>query len=539
MSSTPTTLLDLIRPIPDTATAVIVPEQNIKVTYGALRSNVEALAEQLSAAGVQRGDRIGIALPNGLPIVVAFLAAAEIGTAAPLNPAYKEDDFTFYLDDTNAKVLILPPDGAEEARRALRKAQGERPVRDLPIDMDANGTVTLTTISDRKPYTRPTPDDVALILHTSGSTGRPKRVPLKHANLTISAQNVARHYKLTKDDVAMCVMPLFHVHGLVASTLATLSTGGALVVPAKFNPLSFWRTARDTGMTWYSAVPTIHQLLLARGADPDRRPEGAAKLRFIRSCSAALPPPVMQALEKAFGAPVLEAYGMTEAAHQMASNPLPPEERRGGSVGHGTDVQIGITDDAGNLLAPGQHGEVVIKGPNVITGYENNPEANAKSFTHGWFRTGDQGFLDEKGYLTLVSRIKEPINRGGEKISPREIDEVLLTHPAVAEAVAFGMPHATWGEEVAAAVVVKSDGGAVSESDLLTFCKEKLADFKRPKRIHIMTTIPRTATGKMELEGIVGAVVELGEKLDVPVPCTRTVHAAAKLMDEARGARKS
>ena len=495
MSATPTTLLDLIRPIPDAATAVIAPDQHVTITYGALRRNVEALAQQLAAAGVTRGDRVGIALPNGLPIVVAFLAAAEVGTAAPLNPAYKEDDFAFYLEDTNAKVLILPPDGADEARRALRQAQGERPVRELPIDMDANGTVALTTVADRQPYARPTPDDVALILHTSGSTGRPKRVPLKHANLTISAQNVAHHYKLTKDDVAMCVMPLFHVHGLVASTLATLATGGTLVVPAKFNPLSFWRTARDTGMTWYSAVPTIHQLLLARGADPDRRPEGAAKLRFIRSCSAALPPPVMQALETAFGAPVLEAYGMTEAAHQMASNPLPPDERHAGSVGRGTDVQIGIMDDAGHLLKPGERGEVVIKGPNVITGYENNPEANAKSFTNGWFRTGDQGFLDEKGYLTLVSRIKELINRGGEKISPREIDEVLLTHPAVAEAVAFGVPHATWGEEVAAAVVVRSD---VSEAELVSFCKEKLADFKRPKQIHITTTIPRTATGKIQ-----------------------------------------
>ncbi|HZT76122.1 MAG TPA: acyl--CoA ligase [Vicinamibacterales bacterium] len=491
MTSTPTTLLDLIRPIPDAATAIVAPEQNITVTYGALRKNVESLGEQLAAAGVQRGDRIGIALPNGLPIVAAFLAAAEVGTAAPLNPAYKEDDFRFYLEDTHAKVLILPPDGAEDARRAAAALD----VHVLPIDMDASGHVSLTTVGGRKPYTRPTPEDVALILHTSGSTGRPKRVPLKHANLTISAQNVARHYKLTKDDVAMCVMPLFHVHGLVASTLATLSTGGTLVVPAKFNPLSFWRTARDTGMTWYSAVPTIHQLLLARGADPDRRPEGAAKLRFIRSCSAALPPPVMDALEKAFGAPVLEAYGMTEAAHQMASNPLPPDDRRPGSVGRGTDVQIGIMDEAGTLQPPGAHGEVVIKGPNVITGYENNPEANAKSFTNGWFRTGDQGFLDERGYLTLVSRIKELINRGGEKISPREIDEVLLTHPAVAEAVAFGVPHATWGEEVAAAVVVRSD---VSEADLVTFCKEKLADFKRPKQIHITTTIPRTATGKIQ-----------------------------------------
>jgi acyl-CoA synthetase (AMP-forming)/AMP-acid ligase II len=246
-------------------------------------------------------------------------------------------------------------------------------------------------------------------------------------------------------------MPLFHVHGLVASTLATLSTGGTVVVPAKFSPLSFWRIARDHGVTWYSAVPTIHQLLLARAGAASGKPAGAERLRFIRSCSASLPPQVMHDLEAAFGAPVLEAYGMTEAAHQMASNPLPPGERKPGSVGRGTDVRISIMDAKGRHLGTAEHGEVVIQGPNVIQGYENNPEANAASFTDGWFRTGDQGFLDADGYLTLVSRIKELINRGGEKISPREVDEVLLAHPAIAEAVCFGVPHPTWGEEVAAA----------------------------------------------------------------------------------------
>jgi acyl-CoA synthetase (AMP-forming)/AMP-acid ligase II len=322
-------------------------------------------------------------------------------------------------------------------------------------------------------------------------------VPLSHANLSISAQNVARSYALAGDDVSMCVMPLFHVHGLVASTLATLATGGTVVVPAKFNPLSFWRVARDHAVTWYSAVPTLHQLLLAR-ADPQAgvgKPSGTERLRFIRSCSAALAPQVMHDLESAFGAPVLEAYGMTEAAHQMASNPLPPGDRKPGSVGPGTDVRISIMDPSGRHLSAGERGEVVIQGPNVIRGYENNPEANATSFVDGWFRTGDQGFLDADGYLTLVGRIKELINRGGEKISPREIDEVLLAHPAVAEAVCFGVPHPTWGEEVAAAVVVRE---AVSESELLAYCRERLADYKRPKQIHITDTIPRTATGKIQ-----------------------------------------
>jgi len=493
MTSTPSTLLDLLEHAPAEKTAIIIPEQSLRVTYGDLRKQVRAVAEQLAALGVGRGDRIGIALPNGLPVIVAFLAASAVGTAAPLNPGYKEDEFRFYLEDTDARLLILPPEGVDDARRAA----GDR-VPIVTIDTDANGQVFLGGTAGRVPFAPPSVDDVALVLHTSGSTGRPKRVPLAHAHLSISAGNVARHYALGASDVAMCVMPLFHVHGLVASTLATLRSGGTVVVPAKFNPLSFWRVARDSGVTWYSAVPTLHQLLLARSADPGaRRPAGAEKLRFIRSCSAALPPRVMHALETAFGAPVLEAYGMTEAAHQMASNPLPPADRKPGSVGRGTDVQIGVMDADGKLMPRGQHGEVVIKGPNVITGYENNPAANAASFVDGWFRTGDRGYLDADGYLHLVARIKELINRGGEKISPREIDEVLLAHPAVAEAVCFGVPHGTWGEEVEAAVVLR-EGANASEAELLAYCKERFADYKRPKQIHVTRTIPRTATGKIQ-----------------------------------------
>jgi acyl-CoA synthetase (AMP-forming)/AMP-acid ligase II len=495
----PTTLLGLLESNPAERPAIILPEQNLKISYGAFRDEVKSVARALAAHGVRRGDRVGMAFPNGLATIVAFLAASEVGTAAPLNPAYKEDEFKFYLEDTSAKVLLLPPTGAEDARRAA--ASCNVPV--LAIDVTGEGRVTVDGPHSRErfgetpqPYDPPRPSDVALILHTSGSTGRPKRVPLTHANLSISSHNVAETYGLSPSDVSLCVMPLFHVHGLVASTLATLATGGTVVVPAKFSPLSFWRTVRDTGATWYSAVPTIHQLLLAR-AEKGARPAGAENLRFIRSCSAALPPPVMAGLEEAFGAPVLEAYGMTEAAHQMASNPLPPSARKPGSVGRGTNVGISIRDEQGNVLAPGERGEVCISGPNVVTGYENNPEANATAFFGEWFRTGDQGTLDEQGYLSLTGRLKEMINRGGEKISPREIDEVLLAHPAIAEAVAFGAPHPTWGEEVAAAVKLK-EGAAAKEAEILAFCRERLADFKRPKQIFITEAIPRTATGKIQ-----------------------------------------
>ena len=434
------TLLDLIRSAPEDKTAIILPERHLRISYGSLQKQVEAVADRFSAAGIGRDDRIAVALPNGLPAIVCVLAASVAGTAAPLNPAYREDEHRFYIDDTGARALVVPPDGGDEARRAA----GDR-VQILVAEMDAAGSVHVEGASGRRSAEPPGADDTAVVLHTSGSTGRPKRVPLRHRNLVVSAANVARTYDLGTEDISLCVMPLFHVHGLVASTLATLGSGGTVVVPAGFNPLSFWRIVRDHRVTWYSAVPTMHQLLLGRAGSGSDRFSGAEGLRFVRSCSAPLSPDMMEKLERRFGVPVLEAYGMTEAAHQMSSNPLPPGRRKPGSVGPGTGVRISIMDGDGHHLKSGQRGEVVIQGPNVIDGYENNPEANAASFTGGWFRTGDQGVIDADGYLTLVGRLKELINRGGEKISPREIDEVLLAHSAVQEAVCFGVRHSSLG----------------------------------------------------------------------------------------------
>jgi acyl-CoA synthetase (AMP-forming)/AMP-acid ligase II len=491
------TLLEVLQAAPGDRTAVIVPETGVRITYDSLRTQVLKMAEALAAAGIQRGDRVASMLPNGLPAIVSFLAASVAGTSAPLNPGYRADEVSFYLEDTAARLLIVPPEGAEEARKA---AEGKTPVRS--IEMDAQGTVRLSDASSSgSPSLHPAPEDIALVLHTSGSTGRPKRVPLTHYNLAVSIRNVVDTYRLEADDVSLCVMPLFHVHGLVASSLATLLSGGTIVIPSRFNPLSFWRTVRDYRVTWYSAVPTIHQLILARLNGPER-PAGAENLRFLRSCSAPLPVETAQRLESLIGAPVLEAYGMTEASHQMASNPLPPAPHKFGTVGPGTGVKISIMDANGRHLETGQLGEVVIQGPNVIKGYENNPGANATSFTAGWFRTGDQGMLDAEGYLRLTGRIKELINRGGEKISPLEIDELLLTHPAVSEAVCFGVPHSTWGEEVAAAVVLRDPA---SEADLLAYCRDRLADFKRPKKIHIVESIPRTATGKIQRRNVAAA----------------------------------
>ncbi len=473
-------------------TAIIVAGEGRALSYEQLRSEVDSLVSVFRKLGIQRTDRIAMALPNGVEVIVSFLAASIAGTAAPLNPAYKVEEFRFYLEDTNAAALIVPKGGAEQARLAA----GDR-IRLIEIGLDDRGRIQVSWQGSAAAETAtalPEKDDIALVLHTSGTTSRPKRVPLSHTNLMTSTRNVAETYQLTAEDVSFCVMPLFHVHGLVASTLATLYTGGTIVVVPQINPLSFWTTVDTHKVTWYSAVPTLHQMLLARARGTEK-PKGAENLRFIRSCSAALAPKTMEELESKFGAPVLEAYGMTEAAHQMSSNPLPPGIRKPGSVGVGTGVRVTVLDEHGNELPAGVKGEVSIQGPNVIRGYENNPEANQTSFTRGWFRTGDEGLFDHDGYITLVGRIKELINRGGEKISPREIDEVLLSHPAVAEAVGFGIPDRVYGEEVAAAVVLRAPA---TEKELIAFCKSSLADFKCPKTISIVEAIPRTSTGKIQ-----------------------------------------
>lgn len=484
------TIAELLEKGPDAQPALVAPE-GAMLTYRALRDLTAETVHRLSALGLQRGERVAIVLPNGPEAIVMFLAVAQVATACPMNPAYKEREFRFYFDDTGATFLVVPRGDAAEARRAF----GDRG-RVIEAALDGEGRLTLESHgSAQKKGTADVmqPDEIALVLHTSGTTSRPKRVPLRHRNLMASVDNIVAHYRLGPDDVSLCVMPLFHVHGLVGCALATFASGGAVVVPPAFAPMGFWPMAREVRPTWFTASPTPHQLILMR-ATADR-PPGTERLRFVRSCSAALSPSQMARMEARFGVPVLEAYGMTEASHQMTSNPLPPGARVPGSVGPGTGVEIAILDDAGRRHEPGSTGEVAIRGPNVIDGYEDNPEANAASFTSGWFRTGDLGTMGGDGYLTLLGRIKELINRAGEKISPREIDEVLESHPAVQEAVCFGIAHETWGEEVAAAVVLREP---VKTEDLVAYCRGRLADFKVPRRIFIVDSIPRTPTGKVQ-----------------------------------------
>ena len=470
--------------------AIVVPD-GPSLTYAALRERMERHAGLLRAAGIAPGQMVSLVQPNDLSCVEAFLAVTRLGAiAAPLNPAYTAEEHHVLMADAGARWAIadasLPAAWEAVQGLGMRAIASKQDAQGLALDL---GGVALSLVADAP---LPQPGDVALFLHTSGTTSRPKGVPLTHANIGVSAGNTARTYALMPDDVTLAVMPLFHVHGLVGVVLSTLLSGGTVVLPPRFSASGFWPVAARYRATWYSSSPTIHQVLLMR-ADQDNAPRGA--FRFVRSCSAALAPAVLEQYEARFDVPVVEAYGMTEAAHQIASNPLPPGARPAGSVGRGTGVEIAVLDDRGNPVAAGAPGEVCLRGPNVMHGYRDNPQANAASFVSGWFRTGDQGVLSADGYVTLTGRLKELINRGGEKIAPLEVDAVLARHPAVAEAICFGVPDVKYGEEVHAAVVLRGDATA---ADIQAFCRGHLAEFKVPKVVHIATELPRTATGKVQ-----------------------------------------
>jgi acyl-CoA synthetase (AMP-forming)/AMP-acid ligase II len=485
----------------DNHPALVTPN-GASLSYKQLRENVIELVSQLNSFGLKKGDgsantsgeRIAIAMTNGSPMAITFIAASLCGTAAPLNPKYKQEEFAFYYEDTQAKALITL---SEEPEAAMSATTSDMMLINAKVNTDGTLSFELvkTGSAPRESLNpaAPNADDVAMILHTSGTTSRPKRVPIRHRNLIASANNIIGAYSLTASDTTLCLMPLFHIHGLVGCLLATLASGGTLVCPNGFNALEFWKLVATFKPTWYSAAPTMHQTILAR-ASRNTEIVQANPFRFIRSSSAPLPPIIIEQLEATLNAPVLESYSMTEASHLMTTNPLPPKVRKPGTVGYGFGVEVGIMDE-GNLLPQGSLGEVVIKAPNVIDGYENNPEANAVAFVNGWFRTGDQGTLDEDGYLCLTGRIKELINRGGEKISPLEVDDVLLRHPQVVEALAFAVPHKTLGEDIHAAVVLKAE---TSKEELLAHCSTMLADFKIPKQIYILDQLPRGATGKLQ-----------------------------------------
>ncbi len=478
------------------------------LTYRGLHDLMGVTSQALGGFGVRPGDRVAAVVANGPELAALFVATTSCASFAPLNPAYRSKEFEFYLDDLKPRVLVVD-EGASSPAVEVARARGIAVVELVRPPDALAGQFSL--VGQRQPnaaaLTFGAADDEAMVLHTSGTTARPKIVPLTQRNLVTSAEHIASTLALSGVDRSLNVMPLFHIHGLMGSTLASLAAGSSVHCSPGFDASAFFRWLTEVQPTWYSAVPTMHQAILERG------PQHAAalqkcRLRFVRSSSASLPPTVKAALETLFDAPVVEAYGMTEAAHQMASNPLPPGVRKPGSVGRAAGPEVLVVDGEGRPVNALTRGEVVVRGPNVTRGYQNNDAANESAFlASGHFRTGDEGYLDEDGYLFLTGRLKEMINRGGEKVSPRELDELLLEHPAVRQAVAFAVPHPTLGEDVAAAVVLKPDM-MVTDAELRAFLAPRIASFKMPQQFVFVDEVPKGPSGKLQRIGLAATLAD-------------------------------
>ena len=533
--SRPRTMRSLLDVGAENAPAVLAPGR-VSLTFAGLREFVDNTRVALQELGIRRGDRVAMVLPNGPEMAAAFIAIGCHTTVAPLNPAYRREEFEYYLSDLGAAAVVLEQGAKSPAadaanrlgiRRIELTADNTHPAGTFSLkaepgkqnrafnqpgsdtanpDQHPLRTKTQTdeqkhTAQDGEKKPRAHPDDIALVLHTSGTTSRPKIVPLTHRNLCASAHNIAATLNLRADDRCLNIMPLFHIHGLMAGLLASLVVGGSVFATPGFNALRFFAWFKAARPSWITAVPTLFQAILRR-AQRNRAIIEHSTLRFLRSASSPLPPQVFKELESTFGVPVIEAYAMTEAAHQITSNPLPPGERVPGTVGLAAGPEVAIMDEHSHrLLGADETGEVVVRGENIMRGYEANPDANAKAFAGEWLRTGDQGVMNSRGYLTISGRLKEIINRGGEKISPREVDEVLIDHPAIAQAVTFAVPHNTLGEEVAAAVVLR-EGCNTGRDEIRQFAAARLAAFKVPRQVLVVDEIPKGPTGKLQRIGL-------------------------------------
>ena len=503
MTLTKNTLYNLILAIDGNNVFIQAPDES-NITYKDLLKYVDNTFNQLSSLNIKKGERIALALENGSAMACTFVAIASNFTSCPLNPAFTKEEFKFYYDDLKVKAVIIEENKLIQAREAAEELNIE--IIDLKKKTSSNFIKLNIEINNTNKNYSPdsNEDDIAMILHTSGTTSRPKMVPLTHKNLMASAKNISTTLNLNKNDKCLNIMPMFHIHGLIAAILAPIYQSGSIITPSGFDALKFFRWIEEYKPTWYTAVPTMHQAILSR-APRNIDIIQNNPLKFIRSSSASLPSIVMKNLERVFNTCVIESYGMTEAAHQMTSNPLPTRKRKSGTVGlaAGPDVALLyknkiINNDQNNRNITGH---IIIKGENITNGYINNPKANAESFINGWFLTGDEGMFDDDGYLKITGRLKEIINRGGEKISPKEIDEILMDNENIQQAVAFSVPHEKLGEDLFAAVVLK-ENKITNEDELKDYCKNRLTKFKIPRKILIIQEIPKGPTGKLQRIGL-------------------------------------
>jgi oxalate---CoA ligase len=520
--------------------AILAPGRT-SLRFAELPSRLEDIRAALHRFGIGRGDRVVVALPRGPDMAVCYLGVAACATFVPLNPEYTEDEFRHCLGRLHPKVVLVGKGHGEAIRSAASKL-GIATVDLIPVDSAPAGTFILEgsgTAAAREPEWA-SAEDIALILLTSGTTSAQKLVPMKHRHVLAYARGMEKALGLGSADRCLHVVPMFHGHGLKSSLLSPLVLGGGVICPATVDVASIFAAMKALRPTWYSANHTI-QHAIADAIDRDRDAAKGANLRFIIAGAGRIDPKAIGCLEEAFGAPVVESYSMSETGN-LTSSPLPPRIRKRGTVGVAMFNEVRIIDGAGAFLGPHQQGEVVARGPGVFDGYLDDAAANAEAFVDGWFRTGDLGRFDDDGYLTLAGRLKEMINRGGEKIAPLEVENVLAEYPAVGRVCVFGIPHPTLGEEVVASVI-PAETGQASEGEIIAFARGRLAAFKVPRRIFFTIAFPTGATGKVDRRALAricaGSLVPAAglEADGIPSPIEADVAALWQAVLNARAVR--
>ena len=475
------------------AIAILSPGRD-PLSFGALLDQIDEVRTTLNASGMGRGDRIGLLAPRGPETAVCALAIASCAVCVPLNPEATVAELEEGLRQTRAKAILVPATASDNLRDLLRRLEvmsleysvasgapaGKIQLRGERVASVAHGGAAM-------------PADIAFVLRSSGTTAAPKIVPCSHANIVARASKFRRLLGLNPADRSLNLMPLCYSHGLNSGLIGPLVSGGSAICPPVFDRATFLTCVRELLPTWYTAGFTYHQAIFEWLS---QRPDALAghRLRFVRVGSGPLSQQARLGLERILGAPVLEVYSSSETG-SITANPI-AGIRKPGTVGISPDDDVAVMDLAGNLVSAGVKGEIVVRGPTVFDGYEANPAANQRAFCNGWYRTGDEGIMDADGYLKVSGRLDEVINRGGEKISPREVDEALLEHHAVAEAASFPLPHPTLHQELVAAVVPHR-GAQVSEDELRQFLAARLTPFKIPRRIIWASELPKTPRGKL------------------------------------------
>lgn len=498
------------------ATWLVATETGRTLGFAGLRASCRRIGKLLARLGAGAGENVAIVMPNGIATVRLLMGAMYCGRAVvPVNLLSQPDQMRYVIGHAGCRLVFASPDRAAQLREILAGSTpmpaivevdpdaGQIPGEDESDAMGESGAAQAHGAADEPGTPRaPSPDELALLMYTSGTTGKPKGVMLTHANLAANAHAISREHRLDSSDRVAAVLPLYHINAFAVTMLAPLAHGGSLAIAPRFSAARFWPTVAAHRCTWINVVPTIISYLLEGGSPPR---EQLATIRFCRSASAALPPEHHRAFEAKFGIGVIETMGLTETVAPAFSNPIGPRARRIGSVGRPSGCEARIVDAQGQPLPDGETGEILIRGPQVTRGYYRDPQATRSAFLDGWLRTGDLGRRDADGFFYVTGRIKELIIKGGENIAPREIDEVLLRHPAVADAAAVGLPDRHYGQEILACVIVREEWRARSPEDeqslreeLRAFCRARLGHYKTPREIRFVDELPRGPSGKVQ-----------------------------------------